>query len=209
MGTCRYCLQSNLSRLYEARLKENRSKLMRGRCTCSTQEGAPIGALGEELPVELWLNGGSRNRRTNNGPVTSRRPLRTSDRIKNRSRLPSANQPIQTAIQTSNSNSTDEQHDCVICQDAETDTDKQRLPCGHSFHKLCVTTWLELTNSCPVCRQKLDITNGQLDFGQRIENITFRLGVVSSLLKRTQEVTSLVMENVEKQLNDLSRNLPS
>eukprot|EP01064_Diplonema_japonicum_P022023 TRINITY_DN3164_c0_g1_i1.p1 TRINITY_DN3164_c0_g1~~TRINITY_DN3164_c0_g1_i1.p1 ORF type:complete len:260 (+),score=62.01 TRINITY_DN3164_c0_g1_i1:60-782(+) len=53
---------------------------------------------------------------------------------------------------------TEEHHEavCPVCQDnfvsGETGTE---LPCGHLFHKDCITPWLEAKNSCPTCRHEL------------------------------------------------------
>jgi hypothetical protein len=45
---------------------------------------------------------------------------------------------------------------CVVCQEAfETGCSITQLPCQHLFHSPCVTTWLKVRNSCPVCRWEL------------------------------------------------------
>lgn len=41
---------------------------------------------------------------------------------------------------------------CVICCDSESYSDWQTLPCGHSFHSMCLSSWLWKNQSCPVCR---------------------------------------------------------
>ncbi|KAE8889773.1 hypothetical protein PF005_g277 [Phytophthora fragariae] len=45
--------------------------------------------------------------------------------------------------------------DCVICMDAgseHTEHGGVQLPCGHSFHRRCIRSWLELQSTCPICR---------------------------------------------------------
>ena len=45
---------------------------------------------------------------------------------------------------------------CVICQEIFDNIQKlQRLPCCHGFHPTCLTQWLKLSNTCPVCRFSL------------------------------------------------------
>jgi len=46
-----------------------------------------------------------------------------------------------------------EKSSCSICQDDYNDGDRVlHLPCKHNFHKNCVTKWLTMHNSCPMCR---------------------------------------------------------
>ncbi|KAI9187802.1 hypothetical protein H9P43_002193 [Blastocladiella emersonii ATCC 22665] len=46
---------------------------------------------------------------------------------------------------------------CAICNEAlETgDSDARRLPCGHTYDRDCIVPWLELRNTCPMCRHEL------------------------------------------------------
>ena len=50
---------------------------------------------------------------------------------------------------------------CAICHDALFDDEQQDeqgtalLPCGHAYHRHCVTQWLLRSGTCPVCRVAL------------------------------------------------------
>ncbi|KAE8668295.1 RNF181 protein [Hibiscus syriacus] len=51
-----------------------------------------------------------------------------------------------------NSNS----NQCAVCMDDfEEGIEGKRMPCEHLYHKDCILPWLELHNSCPVCRYEL------------------------------------------------------
>ncbi|KAL2525440.1 E3 ubiquitin-protein ligase AIP2 [Abeliophyllum distichum] len=45
---------------------------------------------------------------------------------------------------------------CSICQENLVANDKmQELPCKHMFHPPCLKPWLDVHNSCPICRHEL------------------------------------------------------
>ncbi|KAF7100693.1 hypothetical protein CFC21_102179 [Triticum aestivum] len=49
---------------------------------------------------------------------------------------------------------------CAICKDdLPLAVAARRLPCGHLYHSVCIVQWLEMHNSCPVCRSCLPPTN--------------------------------------------------
>lgn len=50
---------------------------------------------------------------------------------------------------------------CSICL-LEFNNNSTKLVCDHMFHKQCIVRWLELNNSCPVCRKKINYRNMQV-----------------------------------------------
>ncbi|XP_041465687.1 E3 ubiquitin-protein ligase RNF115-like isoform X2 [Lytechinus variegatus] len=47
--------------------------------------------------------------------------------------------------------------DCPVCMEAfKCDEKAKRLPCSHFFHPKCIKTWLEMHNTCPVCRKPIN-----------------------------------------------------
>lgn len=46
----------------------------------------------------------------------------------------------------------DADQECAVCKEVFQQEEVVELPCKHIFHKDCVFHWLEMRNSCPVCR---------------------------------------------------------
>lgn len=47
--------------------------------------------------------------------------------------------------------------DCSVCQEELKDVRKEvsRIRCGHVYHKSCILTWVQMRNSCPLCRREI------------------------------------------------------
>ncbi|NWI15904.1 RN115 ligase, partial [Crypturellus soui] len=46
--------------------------------------------------------------------------------------------------------------ECPVCKEDYALAEQVRqLPCNHFFHSSCIVPWLELHDTCPVCRKSL------------------------------------------------------
>ncbi|KAJ9167930.1 hypothetical protein P3X46_019518 [Hevea brasiliensis] len=42
---------------------------------------------------------------------------------------------------------------CMVCMEGfESSIGGKRVPCGHVYHSVCISSWLSHSNSCPLCR---------------------------------------------------------
>ncbi|XP_015063692.1 E3 ubiquitin ligase BIG BROTHER-related-like isoform X2 [Solanum pennellii] len=53
---------------------------------------------------------------------------------------------------------------CAVCKDEILSTEKvTRLPCSHYYHCDCIMPWLNIRNTCPVCRHELPTDNADYE----------------------------------------------
>ncbi|XP_026202621.1 E3 ubiquitin-protein ligase RNF115 [Anabas testudineus] len=58
---------------------------------------------------------------------------------------------------------TDSRMECPVCREEYSLGESVRkLPCLHYFHSECIVPWLELHDTCPVCRKSLDGVDNSL-----------------------------------------------
>ncbi|KAJ3158734.1 hypothetical protein HDU86_002699 [Geranomyces michiganensis] len=67
---------------------------------------------------------------------------------------------------------------CAVCVEAFTSDDGEstKLPCEHRFHMNCITPWLSLHNTCPICRQEYPTDDPEYE-KKREERDRERLGL--------------------------------
>ncbi|KAK8668901.1 hypothetical protein V6N13_106347 [Hibiscus sabdariffa] len=59
-------------------------------------------------------------------------------------------------VKIAKNNLNSEFNQCAVCMDEfEEGTEAKQMPCKHRYHKDCILPWLEMHNSCPVCRHEL------------------------------------------------------
>lgn len=59
---------------------------------------------------------------------------------------------------------------CAVCKDSfELCEEAKQMPCKHIYHPDCILPWLELHNSCPVCRYELPTDDP--DYEQRARGV--------------------------------------
>ncbi|KAL2342296.1 hypothetical protein Fmac_003581 [Flemingia macrophylla] len=68
---------------------------------------------------------------------------------------------------------------CAVCKDTfELRESVKQMPCKHIYHSDCILPWLELHNSCPVCRYELPTDDA--DYEQRARGLSTAASADSS-----------------------------
>ncbi|CAG2183573.1 unnamed protein product [Oppiella nova] len=58
---------------------------------------------------------------------------------------------------------------CCVCLREFVVNQVVALECGHKFHTDCITRWLRLNNSCPVCRTEFPTDDQEYETNKRLK----------------------------------------
>ncbi|KAI3807705.1 hypothetical protein L1987_23642 [Smallanthus sonchifolius] len=64
---------------------------------------------------------------------------------------------------------------CAVCKDSVFNNEgkiAKQLECGHIYHGDCIVPWLNLKNSCPVCRFELPTDDPEYEEDRKKRSIT-------------------------------------
>jgi cation transporter-like permease len=58
----------------------------------------------------------------------------------------------------------DDTYHCTICfENYVPGTHLQYLPCGHHFHQVCIQEWLDVKDTCPLCKRNISLLHDLID----------------------------------------------
>lgn len=98
--------------------------------------------------------------------------------------------------------------DCIICRDELNNENKYKTICNHTFCKDCVYDWVELNNSCPLCRKENIITfckeckkECEININGNCIECQFKL----TDLKFEKEIKDKIVREIVRDFNNLSK----
>ncbi|XP_022735668.1 E3 ubiquitin-protein ligase SIRP1-like [Durio zibethinus] len=116
------------------------------------------------LRLELW---GTVEEHVNNDMILVRRALEESALESNYGMVPAKESSVEKMLKRVRVEDGDEREkgeenikkrkvkgeDCVIClEEIKVGSGASRMPCSHTFHAICIETWLKQSHYCPICR---------------------------------------------------------
>ncbi|XP_028404908.1 E3 ubiquitin-protein ligase RNF181-like [Dendronephthya gigantea] len=77
---------------------------------------------------------------------------------------PASKKVVQELPRTKAKNTPTGKASCPVCLEKYEKKEVYiELPCMHKFHEDCILSWLNQTNSCPVCRHELPTDNSEYE----------------------------------------------
>ncbi|KAI3518077.1 hypothetical protein L1887_06453 [Cichorium endivia] len=92
---------------------------------------------------------------------------------------PPASKSAVEALQTVEVNTTSTDS-CAVCKDGMFNNEQKivkQLPCGHMYHGVCITTWLDSRNTCPICRHELPTDDPEYEEARKQRSMAMALTI--------------------------------
>lgn len=101
--------------------------------------------------------------------------------------------------------------DCIICTEPinKTEPTNHVLPCAHVFHPECITTWLNTSRICPICKHPVNVyTSDQLEmYNRSAQNPT--ISNIRELSQLLNIVRIIPLHGIEEKTPDPNSDYPS
>ncbi|XP_050907703.1 E3 ubiquitin-protein ligase RDUF2-like [Lathyrus oleraceus] len=97
------------------------------------------------------------------GQLSNVEANRNGNETNNRKPLPASKSTVESLPSIEiNNNHVEIESQCAVCKDHfELGAVAREMPCKHIYHNECILPWLEIRNSCPICRHELPCESPQ------------------------------------------------
>lgn len=88
--------------------------------------------------------------------------------------------------------------ECSICLEKKNNNDFEKTKCHHLFCKSCLNVWTKINNTCPVCRQ---IINIPISFDKDLIDLLNKINFTYNEILAIMNSINIINNNLENLIN--------